>query len=267
MVKLHDIIQGLQTPTPKHGIGFKPRSVNESRQQPGTYAALALPYVEHSWIKQLLDVICTPFGWQSDAKEVAGLLCVGIGILNPDTDEWIWKWDTGHDAPFQEGKSSTSSSMVSSGRGVFSTSFKRAAYQWGIGNDVLNMGTRWVPCEASKQGDKIKFRTWAKDPLPYFGYTPRIVQPEPPAGTATVERKVDQQTGEIISPEVDAAQEIEKIKNKCYSYADAMCEMTLEEATRFIKDYLDKHGESVAAYKIAYNGLVDYRRGRHPSQQ
>jgi len=268
MNNLDEIIEGLQTPTPPYGIGFIPRSLNESTREPGTYGALAVPYVEHAWVRELLDRICTPFGWQLDTKEVADLLCVGIGILNPETNEWIWKWDTGHDIPFVPGK--TTIKMTASGRGIFSLSFKRAAYNWGIGSDIRNLKPKWVPCTAflSKKDNEMKFKDWLKDPLPIvMGRQP---EPEPlqPAGTATTTPRLpDPQTGELLSPQASAAGDPKKMYNKCISYAKTMCNMTVEEAEKFIQPYLDEHGKNDAAYQLAWNGLVDYRRGRHPSQQ
>jgi len=263
---LDAIITGLKTPTPKSGIGFIPRSFNESTRQPGTYTALAVPYVEHTWIRELLDRLCTPFGWQTDTKEVSGLICVGLAILNPESGEWIWKWDTGHDTPFVPGKPSPK--KTESGRGVFTTSFKRAAYNWGIGHDIIRLKPVWAKCSAykSKKDNQMKFKEFIGDPL-----APRNGAPPPPplpAGTAAVESKPDQQTGEVLlSPQADTAGDPKKMYNKCISYAATFCNMNEEEAKKFIQPYLDEHGESDTAYQIAWNGLVDYRRGRHPSQQ
>lgn len=260
MTTLREIITGLQTPTPRHGIGFIPRSFNESIKSPGTYGALAVPYVEHGWIRQLLDDICGPFGWQIDTKEVSKLICVGIGILNPETNEWIWKWSTGQDEPFVEGKKRP---MQSSGRGIFSLSFKRAAYQWGIGSDVLKLKPLWVPCTAymSRKDNEMKFKDWAQDPITFYYRSTQPQQPQrPSAGTATVERKADRQTGEVLSPQASESKDLIEMKNKCYAYADTMCGMSAAEATKFIQPYIDENGKNVLAYQLAWNGLMDHRK-------
>jgi len=267
MTTLAKIIEGLATPTPKHGVGFIPRSFSESTRNPGTYGALAVPYVENAWVRELLDRTCGPFGWQTDTKEVAGLICVGLGIFNPDTGEWIWKWDTGQDNPFQAGKTEP---MSSSGRGVFTTSFKRAAYQWGIANDILRRKPIWTTCTAykSKKDNKMKFKDWSRDPLQSNGPQTRRQPPPRPAGTATVERKADQQTGEVLlSPQAETEGKIEKMRDKCFGYAKSLLDMNDEEIAKFLQPYLDEHGENALAYQIAWNGLVDYRRGKHPSQE
>jgi len=271
MNDLNSIIEGLKTQTPRSGIDFTPRYISESTQQPGTYGAVAVPYVLASWIRELLDRTCTPFGWQTDTKEVAGLLCVGIGILNPDTGDWLWKWDTGHDAPFNPNKPPTSATSM--GKGVFTTSFKRAAYNWGIGTDVLSLGTKWVACQVYMKDGKPKHKGWTSDPAIAFGYRVEGRQPQEPrpepvsvAGTA-VERKADHETGEILSPQAGESDGFEKMKDKCIGYAKGMCEMSEEAALEFIQPYIDEHGENELAYQVAWNGLVDFRRGRHPSQQ
>ena len=282
MSSLEDIITGLQTPTPRKGIDFTPRYVSESKQRPGTYNALAVPYVKASWIRELLDLTCTPFGWQTDTKEVAGLLCVGIAILNPDTGAWLWKWDTGHDAPFNPAKPPTNATSM--GKGVFTTSFKRAAYNWGIGTDVLSLGTKWVACKVYMKDGKPKHKEWTSDPAIAFGYRKSAQRPAVPAtepavpateradvdqetGEVLSPQAEDQETGEVLSPQAEGGTATNVLKDKCLGYAKSMCDMDEEQALAFIQPYIDEHGENELAYQVAWNGLVDFRRGRHPSQQ
>ena len=65
-------------------------------------------------------------------------LC-GLSIKDPETGEWVRKWDGADNTNFESTKGGLSDSM------------KRAAYQWGIGRYLYNLDSVWVPIkEAGK---------------------------------------------------------------------------------------------------------------------
>lgn len=72
----------------------------------------------------VLDEVIGQFGWQCEFKEVNGVVYCGIGIQEPTTKEWLWKWDAG------------SESNVEKEKGQASDAFKRAGFKWGIGREL-----------------------------------------------------------------------------------------------------------------------------------
>lgn len=72
----------------------------------------------------ILDSTLGPTAWQREYYEAAGLLFCKIGIFNSDTNQWLWKSDTGSKSNIEEDK------------GLASDAFKRAAVAWGIGREL-----------------------------------------------------------------------------------------------------------------------------------
>jgi len=89
---LEGIIAILNEPTPPARIRFVPQAISKEEK-----TALAVPYFDARFTMERLDAACGTFGWQSDVKEISGVFCVGIGILNPENGAWSWKWDTGQE--------------------------------------------------------------------------------------------------------------------------------------------------------------------------
>ena len=157
---LDDIIKALQAHTPPREVRYLPQGIDKER---GT--ALALAYVDARFVQDRLDAACGPFGWQSLIQDIGGFVCVGIAVLNPETSEWIWKWDTGQDEPTDETDYDDKSDAVTvAGKSIVSRGIKRAGVQWGIARDLydipkrrrairLNAGGKFAGWDATRDGD------------------------------------------------------------------------------------------------------------------
>jgi hypothetical protein len=89
------------------------------------YGANCVAYIDSRDVQDRLDEVLGPGSWQSDYKEVKGVVYGGIGIkINED---WIWKWDCGTE------------SNVEKEKGEASDAFKRAAVKWGIGRFLYDL--------------------------------------------------------------------------------------------------------------------------------
>lgn len=74
----------------------------------------------------ILDQTVGPKGWQKEYYEAAGLLFCKIGIFDSESQQWLWKANTGSRSNIEEDK------------GLASDSFKRAAVDWGIGRELYS---------------------------------------------------------------------------------------------------------------------------------
>lgn len=93
---------------------------------------------------KVLDETCGRFGWQKDYKEIDGKVYCGVGILNRETNEYIWKWDTGTEGNFEAEKSEASDA------------FKRACFAWGLGRSLYNTPRVRIKCpDTYYQGDRL----------------------------------------------------------------------------------------------------------------
>jgi hypothetical protein len=157
-----EIVKALAEPTLPAKIKFLPRSVFAKQEGAAVkHRALALPFIDARYVQERLDEIAGPLGWQSKIEYFGGFVCVGIAIRDPDTGEWVWKWDTGQDeASSQVPTENGDDDMSDYGRSIVSQGIKRAAYQWNIGRDLYTLPKRWVPCTVKKIGEKEVFRAW-----------------------------------------------------------------------------------------------------------
>lgn len=87
----------------------------------------------------ILDETLGPQGWQRKHEVINGNLYCGIGIWNGDINEWIWKWDCGTESYTEKEK------------GEASDSFKRAAFNVGIGRELYTAGFIFIPCPTKKK--------------------------------------------------------------------------------------------------------------------
>lgn len=93
----------------------------------GSVWAQILAYKDARTDMEILDTCVGPANWQNDYKrDSKGFLQCGIGIHNPDLNEWIWKWSNG------------TPSNIEKEKGEYSDAFKRAGYLWGIGRSLYN---------------------------------------------------------------------------------------------------------------------------------
>ncbi len=83
----------------------------------------------------ILDETVGPLYWQRDHKELKGIMYAGVGIYDPERNEWVWKWDCGTE------------SNTEAQKGEASDSFKRACVNWGIGRELYTAPFIWVSRE------------------------------------------------------------------------------------------------------------------------
>jgi hypothetical protein len=146
-----NIIAKLQAPFAPNEIEWRVGSTTQDKSK-----GLALAYVTNRAIQNRLDDIFGPFGWQNEFKAWGdkSQLC-GISIKNPETGEWITKWDGAENTDFEATKGGLSDSM------------KRAAYQWGIGRYLYKLDAVWVPIKQQgksyviEKGKEPKLPAWA----------------------------------------------------------------------------------------------------------
>jgi hypothetical protein len=150
----------------------------------GSVWAKVLAYVTNRAIQQRLDDVCGPQHWRNEFREwtagTAGVLC-GISIRDPQTGEWVTKWDGAEQTDIEKVKGGLSNAM------------KRAGYQWGIGRYLYDLpegfarivakGTKGAHYASAKPrtGDKVDYY-WLPPELPRWAQpteAPDEVKPEP----------------------------------------------------------------------------------------
>lgn len=142
---IEDIERQLKEPFPASAVMWKPQVIKKDKT-----AALAVAYIDARDVADRLDAVVGIFGWQrihpNGNKDVAG-----VGIKNPETGEWIWKYDAG----FIGGEDSTDADAQTKGiKGTASDGFKRAAALWGVGRYLYSLPKVWVDWD--EQGRKFK---------------------------------------------------------------------------------------------------------------
>lgn len=130
----------------KNEIEVKVKTVSEK-------GAVLLLYKTARVDMAILDETFGSMNWQSDYKVVKDNLYCGIGVLNKDTKDWIWKWDCGIESrPDEEGNEK---------KGEASDAFKRAGFKWGIGVELYSAPFTFAKVETESYKDertgKIKY--------------------------------------------------------------------------------------------------------------
>lgn len=83
----------------------------------------------------LLDETFGPFGWSIQYKTENGMLFAGIGIKDPVSGVYIYKWNAGAEQNFEREKS------------LASDCAKRAGFAWGLGTELYSSPKIVVPNE------------------------------------------------------------------------------------------------------------------------
>lgn len=101
----------------------------------------------------LLDETFGCFGWAVQYKEEKGILFCGLGIQDPESKVWIWRWNAGAEGNFEAEKSVASDSM------------KRAGFLFGLGRElytaphiVVKPENQWTQYYVRKIGYDTKDR-------------------------------------------------------------------------------------------------------------
>lgn len=82
---------------------------------------------------RILDEVFSPMGWERKHELIDGNLYCTISIYNEKTGTWISKQDVGTESNTEKEK------------GQASDSFKRAAFNWGIGRELYTSPFIWIP--------------------------------------------------------------------------------------------------------------------------
>lgn len=150
---MDEIQEALQAPTPRDLVEWVPQSVWKNND--GTYSALALASTDARFHQNRLDEVVGSFNWQDKIEVHKNFLMVGIAIRDPQSNEWIWKWDTGEDK--KTTKDNDGKSLVSGG-------FKRAGFQWGMARDLYDLPKPRCRCKGYSKGDNHYFKGWVDSP-------------------------------------------------------------------------------------------------------
>ncbi len=137
---LEEIQKQLAAPFPLVAINWKPQTISKSRDR-----ALAVAYIDARDVAERLDEVVGPLNWQVDHKMVGDQLMTGIGIHNPETGEWVWKWDAGFNGSgFTGNAEGSDEDKAKEIKGTVSDGLKRAGVQWGIARSLYRFPKVWV---------------------------------------------------------------------------------------------------------------------------
>jgi len=105
-----------------------------------------IPYVSKTFIQDRLDNVVGPQNWNVEYRPIGekGITC-GISIREPNTDDWVCKWDGAEEA--SDDNSTKNDNATKTG---CTNAFKRAANAWGIARELLDIGEKRV--EVQNQG-------------------------------------------------------------------------------------------------------------------
>ncbi|MEI3803123.1 Rad52/Rad22 family DNA repair protein [Agrobacterium sp. CCNWLW32] len=142
-------LRDLHRPFNADQVHWRAQMVTKARGE--GYAALALAYLDARDVMDRLDQVCTPAFWQSEHFE-AGKDRLGCRIGIFINGQWVWKSDGAGDTD------------VEAEKGAFSSALKRAAVSWGIGRYLYDLGNTWVPCEATDNQGKPRFKKFTENP-------------------------------------------------------------------------------------------------------
>lgn len=164
-----DIAAKFREPFPDDEVEFRPGTVAKSREK-----ALVFAYPTARGAQRRLDETVGVFNWQAKIENPqAGSYLAGLAVRDPETGEWVWKWN---------GASATDIEPV---KGGISDALKRvAANGWGIGAYFYDLPDIWVdviaedklPKEEKYSGKYIRFET-GKGPDKFTGYFRRPILP------------------------------------------------------------------------------------------
>lgn len=113
----------------------------------GEKGALLLLYKTARVDMSILDEAFGNMNWQSDYKVVKENLYCGIGVRDPESKEWVWKWDCGIE--------SREDNEGNQKKGEASDAFKRAGFKWGVGVELYTSPFIFanVPTQRDKNGN------------------------------------------------------------------------------------------------------------------
>lgn len=108
-------------------------------------SALILLYKSARTDMRILDEVFGPMNWKRSHREIAGKMFCTISVWDEEKKEWVEKEDVG--VP----------SNMEATKGEASDAFKRAGTNWGIGRELYDAPTIYIPLtqqEISERGGK-----------------------------------------------------------------------------------------------------------------
>ena len=264
--KLSEIVAILERPTPPAEVSWLPRGVKAKSGSKTEGVATAIPYVDSAFVERTLDEAAGKFGWQSDLKQVSGVMCMGVGIKDPETGEWIYRWDVGLEKSQDEHGS----------KSEVTGALKRAARQWGVGRDLKDYPKPRVACRIWVGGDgKARFSGWTTPPgQAIMGgskktETEKAEQPKAEtAAEASNTHPPEQPTAAAASTQEEGQHEMTPIEARTMVFSYAVKEVDYNEAgaSKWISDQEKEHGKTVESYRLMYGLLMDTRKRNAPPE-
>lgn len=146
-----DILSKLSKPLSVDDISFRVQSIDNAG-----YATI-LAYKDARVDMKRLDDVVGRGNWKREHYEMMGFMCCRVSIKMPN-GEWVPMEDVGIE------------SNMDAQKGLFSDSFKRACFNWGIGRELYNypvMQLKLKPDEynGKKQTYKLDIKSWQKQVL------------------------------------------------------------------------------------------------------
>ena len=116
----------------------------------GAKASLLL-YQDARCGMKYLDQVVGAGKWQKKYYEVRGLVICSLGIYDDETQQWVWKDDTGTAGSIEEEKS------------IISDSFKRCCVCWGLARELYTSPTIWVDIKSKYDKFFVSYISYNED--------------------------------------------------------------------------------------------------------
>lgn len=271
--KLNEIVSVLERPTPPNEVSFLPRGVKAKQGSQTEGFATAIPYIDSTYVENTLDEAAGKFGWESDIKQVAGVMCQGVCIYATEHPEGKWRWDVGLE---KEQEEHGSKAEVTAG-------LKRAARQWGVGRDLKDYPKLRLPCQiwTTQQGKPV-FIKWSREPRAAVmaaiangnqgggsedeqvagKAAEKAAGPPTPAGEKPPDLR-PQTTGAVEGEQADDVTPAQA-RRMCYDYAIQEIEMDPKEANNWIINWEKTTGKTLESYRAIYAELQAIKKLNQP---
>ena len=140
-MKLDEMVKELSKPFPKESIHWRVGATNRDKTK-----GISLAYIDARDLMDRLDQVVGAANWQN--KYDGNGLC-GIGIKDPETGEWIWKWNAAGET------------KVEAEKGQASDSFKRAGVLWGVARYLYGLPNVWCRLDNGRLAETPNLPAWA----------------------------------------------------------------------------------------------------------
>jgi len=125
---------------------LQPEDIEVKFQQVMKTGAIAVLYKSARTDRKYLNKVYGPMNWTNKFEVVKDNLFCGIGVRDTSSGEFVWKWDCGTE--------SRADDKGNERKGEASDAFKRAAFQWGIGEELYTSPTIILKIATKQEGNK-----------------------------------------------------------------------------------------------------------------